>query len=102
MYADTQQAMTEWKAKVSESVNDAQRTTGAVHDVQRQVDWLIDTIQGMKDTRFPHDMEDYEVLEKARNLHDIVARTMQNIDAKLLQISNEIFDLRRAVEFFHH
>lgn len=92
----------QWSAEVASSTREAEDLEREISTLQHQLDHLVRTIQALGMVRFPDTMEDYEVLEKARGLLDLVSSGVRVLRNSIQNIANEVNDLRRAVDFYNH
>lgn len=90
----------EWAAQVTASRDDADSLTGDITDLQHHLNDLVHTIGDLDTVRFDDDTEDYEILEKARGLWDLVASGVRDIRNSINDVANDVNDLRRAVDFY--
>jgi hypothetical protein len=91
-----------WSAEVNNCTEDARSLTHDINDLAHKLDDLVHTIRDLGVVRFDDELEDYEVYEKARALWGTVSNGTGTIRRSIQSAANDIYDLRRAVEFYNH
>ncbi|WP_425005749.1 hypothetical protein [Mycolicibacterium sp. S3B2] len=94
-------AIYKWTTEVNNSKDEAGSLVHDINDLHHRLDDLVRTIRDLGVARFD-DVEDYEVREKARGLWDLVSKGVGDIRRTIQSAGNEVYDLRRSVEFYDH
>ncbi|MFI2837528.1 hypothetical protein [Mycolicibacterium sp. PDY-3] len=93
-------AVFQWAEAVSSSSHHAKAVAHNIADLRHQLDDVVHAIDDLGTFRFDEGTEEYEILEKARGLSDLVERGIAKVGSEIVDVMKELQDLRRAVEFY--
>jgi hypothetical protein len=88
-----------WSSDVEASASEAESLRGDITRIEHALNDLVHTINDLRTVRFGDDVEEYEILEKARQLWDSVSGGVSGIRSSASSLAADINDLRRVVDF---
>lgn len=93
-------AVLRWAQEVQNSEFEADSLQQEAANLQHMVTDLTHAIRDLGTMSFDPDSEEYEVLEKARGLWQLVSDGVAKARRTISEATSEVHDLKRAAEFY--
>ena len=88
-----------WSQEAHSAATVVESLYGDSKSIEHQIDDLLHTVKDLSTVRF-YNLPDQDVVNKANDLFQLVSNECAKLKRSMQDVSNDINDLRRAVDFY--